>query len=166
MAHSTAPSRQTRAAGGAGSLLTPGAPAVTERGARIAAGRLRISVEEYRRHTDSGEAWCSTHQDWHPASAFGPNKGRAGGRSPKCRQRAAADVTRILLTPEGAAVATSADAAWSVSTSCAQNATASTPGHIYRPVEYLRPMQAYRLERMSTLLGVPVSGVVLEEAAS
>lgn len=39
---------------------------ISEHGAKIAASRLGITVEEYRSHRDNGERWCPDCQDWRP----------------------------------------------------------------------------------------------------
>lgn len=39
-------------------------------GHRFAAKRLGISVEEYRRHIQEGQSWCSWHRDWHRVKQF------------------------------------------------------------------------------------------------
>lgn len=37
---------------------------VSDHGARIAAGRLGITVSEYRAHEAAGERWCSWCESW------------------------------------------------------------------------------------------------------
>lgn len=144
---------------------TPG-PAVSEHGARIAAGKIGCTVEEYRDREAAGDAWCVGHKDWHRAAEFEKQASRPNGLQAYCRVAREQMVgnRRYLLTPEGA-VATSADAARSAPTACAQNVAAPS-GHTYREVSDLRPMQAARLERMRAVLGVPVTGVMRWEAVS
>lgn len=45
---------------------------VSEHGAKIAAGRIGITVDEYRRHEAAGERWCSTCASWLPVGEFPP----------------------------------------------------------------------------------------------
>lgn len=41
-----------------------------ERGIRSAASRIGIEAEEYRRHLENGEKWCSYHEEWHRKDVF------------------------------------------------------------------------------------------------
>lgn len=113
--------------------------AVSEHGARVAAGRLGITVKAYRQHEAAGEHWCAVHQDWHPSSRFGRDPSKVHGLASACRTaRSTTGGSRPqrawFLTPEGAAVATSAHAARSAPTACAQNATVTPSGpHAHCP---------------------------------
>ncbi len=60
-------------------------PRVSEHGARIAAGRLKITVDEYRRHEADGESWCTACRQWKPRDTFAANAGRVSGVANECR---------------------------------------------------------------------------------
>jgi hypothetical protein len=62
-------------------------PRISERGASIAAGRLKITLADYRRHEAAGEAWCSACRDWHDRAAFNPSTTRTTGLVTVCRPR-------------------------------------------------------------------------------
>lgn len=44
---------------------------MSERAMKQGATRLGISVDDYRRHIEAGERWCSGHQMWEPFWLFG-----------------------------------------------------------------------------------------------
>jgi len=50
----------------------------------MAAGRLHITIAEYRAHLHAGEQWCSGHKCWEPMDAFSPGK-RVGLTKRTCR---------------------------------------------------------------------------------
>lgn len=58
---------------------------VSNHGAKIAAGRLRITVEEYRQHETDGESRCTDCRQWKPLAAFAANAGRVSGVANECR---------------------------------------------------------------------------------
>jgi hypothetical protein len=45
-------------------------PGPNVRGAKMAAAKLGIPVEEWRRHIAAGERHCGYHRRWHPKAAF------------------------------------------------------------------------------------------------
>lgn len=121
---------------------------ISDHGAKIAAGHLGITVAEYRRHEAAGEHRCRACKLWLPRQAFYVHNSGTRGLDDLCKphravqtrltrrrrsQRAdgvsyagpAFERTRVSLTPEVLAVATRDGSA----PTCAQNATASTPGH-------------------------------------
>jgi hypothetical protein len=77
---------------------------ISDHGAKIAAGRLGIAVDEYRRHEAAGEHWCPRCESWVPWEQFRVRKGRDGYCAP-CMQsyQSGLDIdARVFLTPEGA----------------------------------------------------------------
>ena len=58
---------------------------LSDHGARVAAGLLRMTVEEYRRHETAGEAWCAVEQRWRPRDDFERHGSRKSGVQPYCR---------------------------------------------------------------------------------
>lgn len=50
-----------------------------------AATRLGISFEEYMRHFDAGERWCSWHQAWEDKSIFISRPEKSTGVDSYCR---------------------------------------------------------------------------------
>ncbi|HVQ45136.1 MAG TPA: hypothetical protein VMT30_09355 [Candidatus Saccharimonadia bacterium] len=69
----------------AGAVVTVG-QRISEHGAKVAAGKLRITVAAYRQHEANGEAWCTGHQDWHSRTAFHVQVSRPNGLQTLCRQ--------------------------------------------------------------------------------
>ena len=84
-------------------------PRLSDHGAKVAAGLLRMPVEEYRRHEANGEAWCTNEQRWRPREDFERHGSRKSGVQPQCRAcRAEYEAGRrppYSLTPEGAKAA-------------------------------------------------------------
>jgi hypothetical protein len=82
-------------------LLTPEQRAAVNKtqGPRIAAGRLKISPEEYRAHREAGEKWCSVHKSWEPIERFGKHKSAADGLANRCREANRA-LVRVYQTKE------------------------------------------------------------------
>jgi hypothetical protein len=81
---------------------------VSDHGAKIAAGRIGCTVEEYRRREASGQAWCTGHKDWHDRARFARSSDRANGLQAYCPEAHDDLVSRRRLffpTPEGAAAA-------------------------------------------------------------
>ena len=91
---------------------------MSDHGAKIAASRLGITVNEYRQHEADDEFWCGLGRHWVTRDAFhwtsGANKGR-GGRCAACdradgrrryheRTVAFHAAIRVSLTPSGATV--------------------------------------------------------------
>ena len=58
---------------------------ISERGAKIAAGRLRTTVEDYLTRLRAGLLWCSCCRDWLPVEQFPGTPSRKTGRSNRCR---------------------------------------------------------------------------------
>lgn len=53
---------------------------------QVAAKRLGVTVEEWRRRRDAGEKWCHECSAWHPVSAFAADKSRGDGLKAICRR--------------------------------------------------------------------------------
>jgi hypothetical protein len=58
---------------------------ITDHGIRSAAGRIGITVEEYKLHVGRNRKWCSLCQKWHPLRKFGNDKSTYDGRAASCR---------------------------------------------------------------------------------
>lgn len=54
-------------------------------GAKIAANKLGITLDEYTRRRASGEKWCWECRAWHPLRDFSSNSDKADGKSTNCR---------------------------------------------------------------------------------
>lgn len=92
-------------------------PRVSDHGAKVAAGRLRITVNEYRQHEADGEFWCGLGRHWVARDDFHWTSAATRGRSGRCKvcdradvrrryhERMAAfrDAVRASLTPSSAA---------------------------------------------------------------
>ncbi|HKQ07990.1 MAG TPA: hypothetical protein VJ464_22885 [Blastocatellia bacterium] len=48
-------------------------------------GRLGMTAEEYRRHQEAGEKWCSGCKTWHPLAAFASYSAQPDGLQHHCR---------------------------------------------------------------------------------
>jgi len=113
-------------------------PRVSDHGARVAAGRLGIVVEEYRRRERNGEAWCSGHRRWHYRSAFRGSVGRPNGLQGDCAEIRDGFVAqrRYALTPSGTTASRVPSAAASEgrpdAASAGDDARRST-GHLHCP---------------------------------
>ena len=59
---------------------------VSDHGARVAAGHIGCTVEEYREHEARDEHWCGIDQEWHPRERFGRDASRASGLAARCRR--------------------------------------------------------------------------------
>lgn len=113
---------------------------VSDKGAKIAAGRIGCTVEEYRAHEAAGERWCALGEHWsvkRNADRCRPCE-NAYQRRRYVPQRAHVHVEGLRnvryagpafsLTARGAAAATTvSDTAWSGR--CAQNVAAAPSGH-------------------------------------
>jgi len=64
-----------------------------EAGYKRGATALGISVDEYRRHREDGERWCSFHKRWEPLEAFATRNERSGGLRGYCYDRMPVVVT-------------------------------------------------------------------------
>lgn len=53
-------------------------------GLKGAAKRMGMTFQEYTRHLDAGEAWCTACKGWHSRSAFGQHRNRPLGLSQSC----------------------------------------------------------------------------------
>lgn len=51
---------------------------ISQRGLRIAAGRIGCTPDDYLERVANGEAWCSRHHEWHARKAFGPGSQLSG----------------------------------------------------------------------------------------
>lgn len=134
---------------------------ISDHGARSAAGRLDITVDEYRQHEDRDEHWCPRCGYWLPRRAFHVNNQTPRGvgalckwhrreevaGKPSTRQRGITYAGPAYSTPDPAGVAVLPDAA------------PAGAGHLYRPVDALTATQIRQIAATADLLGVPV-GVV------
>lgn len=59
---------------------------ISDIGAKIAAGKLGITVREYRLHEERDEAWCPRCADWLPRTAFHEDRSKARGLAGLCRE--------------------------------------------------------------------------------
>ena len=53
---------------------------------KMAAGKLGVSVDEYRKRKAAGDRWCWSCKMWKLAAQFPQNSGYPGGVSGKCLQ--------------------------------------------------------------------------------
>jgi hypothetical protein len=67
--------------------------------AKVAAGRIGISLAEYRTHTDAGRKWCTGCKVWHPREDFAIDRTRGDGLTAVCRNRRNTDL-RNRYTPK------------------------------------------------------------------
>ncbi len=51
---------------------------------KVSAGRVGLTVEEYRKRIDAGEKWCHAHRAWHPTAEFGKDRSRGDGLAATC----------------------------------------------------------------------------------
>jgi hypothetical protein len=56
-----------------------------EHAVRVGAGRLKATVEEYRKHLEAGLKWCAGGKHWTARGDFHRNWGNRDGLSPVCR---------------------------------------------------------------------------------
>lgn len=52
---------------------------------KVAAGRVGVTVAEYRRHVGAGEKWCTACKAWRPRAQFGADRSRGDGLKARCR---------------------------------------------------------------------------------
>lgn len=51
---------------------------------KVAAGRVGVSIEEYKDRLERGEKWCCSCKKWTPRSGFGKDRTRGDGLDAKC----------------------------------------------------------------------------------
>jgi hypothetical protein len=60
-------------------------PGISLRGAQTAAGKLRLSLEEYQARIGAGQKWCTGCKAWHSADAFPRDRSRPDGLHAWCQ---------------------------------------------------------------------------------
>lgn len=53
---------------------------------KIAASKVGMPFDEYRRHVEAGEKWCCGHHDWHVLGRFATRSALPDGLDNICRE--------------------------------------------------------------------------------